>query len=102
MSDSNSNLRVVYKAQPGAAWRIVEFLEEEVVTTATTETLQVIHHLRTETVLLRRSVWPLREVIGGLERTESPLIKDSTGIYLSLFFAPYKPNRKQGSTGKTT
>jgi magnesium transporter len=33
-------------------------------------------------IYLRKSVWPLREVISGLERTESELIKDSTGIFL--------------------
>jgi len=31
---------------------------------------------------LRKSVWPLRELVSGLERGESPLIKESTGIYL--------------------
>jgi magnesium transporter len=33
-------------------------------------------------IFLRKSVWPLREVIGALERGESSLIKESTGIYL--------------------
>ena len=33
-------------------------------------------------IFLRKSVWPLREVISGLERTESSLIEESTGIYL--------------------
>lgn len=33
-------------------------------------------------IFLRKSVWPLREVISGLQRTESSLIKESTGIYL--------------------
>ena len=31
---------------------------------------------------MRRYVWPLREVISSLERGESSLIKESTGIYL--------------------
>jgi len=33
-------------------------------------------------IYLRKSVWPLREVILGLERTESQLIQESTVIYL--------------------
>ena len=33
-------------------------------------------------IFLRKSIWPLREVIGGLERRESPLIKETTVIYL--------------------
>jgi len=31
---------------------------------------------------LRRSVWPLREVISGLQRAESSLIHESTAMYL--------------------
>ena len=33
-------------------------------------------------IFLRKSVWPLREVIGRLERAESPLIQKTTGIFL--------------------
>jgi len=60
----------------------VEFLEEELVTNPTPETLQTIHSLKRDMIFLRKSVWPLREVIGALERGESSLIKESTGIYL--------------------
>jgi magnesium transporter len=60
----------------------IEFLEEELVTNPRSETLQTLHDLKREMIFLRKSVWPLREVIGGLERGESPLIKESTGIYL--------------------
>jgi magnesium transporter len=60
----------------------VEFLEEELVTSPTPETLQTIHNLKREMIFLRKSVWPLREVVGALERGESSLIKESTGIYL--------------------
>ena len=60
----------------------IESLEEELVANPTTETLQTIHDLKSEMVYLRKSVWPLTEVIGGLERGESALIQESTGIYL--------------------
>ncbi len=60
----------------------VEFLEEQLVTEPTEQTLQQIHRLKREMIVLRKSVWPLREVISSLQRTESSLIKDSTGIYL--------------------
>ena len=33
-------------------------------------------------IFLRKSVWPLREMINNLERSESALIKESTTIYL--------------------
>ncbi len=60
----------------------IERTEEELVTNPTPETLQTLHNLKREMIFLRKSVWPLREVVSRLERGESPLIKESTGIYL--------------------
>jgi len=60
----------------------IESIEEELVTNPTPETLQAIHHLKREMIFLRKSVWPLREVVNRLERGESTLIHESTGIYL--------------------
>jgi magnesium transporter len=60
----------------------VEEIEEALVSNPDRETLHEIHTLKREMIYLRKSVWPLREVISGLERTESELIKDSTGIFL--------------------
>ena len=60
----------------------VEFLEEELVAQPTPGTLKEIHSLKREMIFLRKAVWPLREVIGVLERGESPLIRESIRIYL--------------------
>jgi magnesium transporter len=60
----------------------VEDTEEELVSDPGRKTLQDIHLLKREMIYLRKSVWPLREVISGLERVESDLIKESTGIFL--------------------
>ena len=60
----------------------IEGMEEELVTNPTPETLQNIHTLKRELIFLRKSIWPLREVISVLERGESSLINESTGIYL--------------------
>ena len=60
----------------------VEEIEEALVSNPDRETLHQIHVMKREMIYLRKSVWPLREVISGLERTESELIKDSTGIFL--------------------
>jgi magnesium transporter len=60
----------------------IEFLEEKLVTDPTPGTLQTIHSLKRDMIFLRKSIWPLREVIGGLERRESPLIGESIAVYL--------------------
>ena len=60
----------------------IELLEEKLVTHPTSEILQVIHHLKKEMIFLRKAVWPLREVVSGLERGESSLIQESTKVYL--------------------
>jgi len=60
----------------------IEGMEEELVTKPTPETLQTIHTLKRELIFLRKSIWPLREVISVLERGELSLIHESTGIYL--------------------
>ncbi|MBS3741214.1 MAG: magnesium/cobalt transporter CorA [Candidatus Cloacimonetes bacterium] len=59
----------------------LEDMEEELVSDPSTETLQAIHRLKREMIYLRKSVWPLREVITRLERGDSLLIKKSSHIY---------------------
>ena len=60
----------------------VEGLEEQLVTSPRPETLRTIHGLKREMITMRKSLWPLREVVNGLQHGESSLIKESTGIYL--------------------
>jgi magnesium transporter len=60
----------------------IEGMEEELITNPTPATLQTIHTLKRELIFLRKSIWPLREVINVLERGELSLIHESTGIYL--------------------
>ncbi len=60
----------------------IESIEGELVANPTPETLQAIHTLKRKLIFLRKSVWPLREVVSGLQRTESTLIHESTDIYL--------------------
>jgi magnesium transporter len=60
----------------------IEQLEDELVIRPTPKTLEKIHHFKREMILLRKAVWPLRELIGGMQRSESPLIAESTGIFL--------------------
>jgi magnesium transporter len=60
----------------------IEILEEELVTDPGKETMARIHHFKREMILLRRSIWPLREVVSGLQREESPLVTEGVGLYL--------------------
>ncbi|MGD9014701.1 MAG: magnesium/cobalt transporter CorA [Candidatus Omnitrophota bacterium] len=60
----------------------IEGMEEELVSDPLPEKLQAIHDLKREMIFLRKSVWPLREVISGLQRAESSLIKKSTWVFL--------------------
>jgi len=60
----------------------IEDIEDELVKNPTPEVLHTIHRLKRELIFLRKSVWPLREVISRLERWDSPLIDKSIDIYL--------------------
>ncbi len=60
----------------------IELLEEELIDNTSTQSMKTIHNIERDTIYLRKSIWPLREVISNLERGESPLIQESTRIYL--------------------
>ena len=60
----------------------IEILEDALITNPESQTLQKIHHLRRETIFLRRAVWPLREVLSSLQRGDSPLVEKTTALYL--------------------
>jgi len=64
----------------------LEFLEDEVVRQPAPQTLQEVHRFKNDMILLRKSMWPLREVVSRLERRESPLIKEPTGLYFKDVF----------------
>ncbi len=64
-----------------AGERIAE-LETEVLETPHPQTLQKVLQLKRSMLKLRRAIWPLREVIHGMERSEATLIKDETGVFL--------------------
>lgn len=57
-------------------------LEEDLISDPDQETLTRVQHYKRELLLLRKSVWPLREVISKLYREESPFIKEGTQAFL--------------------
>lgn len=67
---------------------VLEKLEEQIeeveesISRPTTETIKIMHHLKRQTILLQRSIWPLREVVSGMMRSEANILKKTTVIYL--------------------
>ena len=59
-----------------------ETLEEALLRKPNATMLQSIHHLKRETMELRRAIWPLREVVNGLIRNEDGFFQDTTLPYL--------------------
>jgi len=59
----------------------IEFVEDELVSNPERKMLQEIHALKREMIFLRKSVWPLREVISSLERSESAFVEKPTRVY---------------------
>jgi magnesium transporter len=60
----------------------VETIEEELVSDPKPDTLQTIHALKRTLIILRKSIWPLRTVIGALERSDPGPVGESVRVYL--------------------
>ncbi|NIP62819.1 MAG: magnesium/cobalt transporter CorA [Nitrosopumilaceae archaeon] len=59
-----------------------EKLEEELMDNPTHLTLQTIHSLKRQFTILRKIIWPIREVVDGFERNQSTLIDQGTKTYV--------------------
>ena len=60
----------------------LEDLEDQVIDRPDRRTIQEIHQLKRDLLLLRRGVWPMREVINGLMREPHECVSDVTRTYL--------------------
>jgi magnesium transporter len=60
----------------------IESLQEQLLAESKQEDLQTIQHIKRDMLFFRKSVWPLREVISGLARSESTLIKEDVLVYV--------------------
>ena len=64
----------------------IESLEQELVRDPTPEALARLHHFKTEMIYLRRSVWPMREVINTLQHSDASFIgKDTRPFFNDLY-----------------
>ncbi len=59
-----------------------EALEDQAVGDPAPSVQAAISGLRREVTVLRKSVWPLREVLAGLQREGTPYVEDATRPYL--------------------
>jgi len=60
----------------------IEALGEDMTENPKRQDLAVIRHLKRELLFMRKSVWPLREVLGSIQRDESELVRETTRPYL--------------------
>ena len=60
----------------------IESVQEKAIERPDPETLQHIHKLKREMVFMRKNLWPLRELVGGLDKSESELVGNALKPYL--------------------
>lgn len=60
----------------------LEELEDQVMGGPSRAVVGEIHHMRRELIVMRKAVWPLRDVLNSLVRDETQLISDPTRVFL--------------------
>jgi magnesium transporter len=60
----------------------IENMEEEVLRETRKDTLEKIFRMKTNVGFIRKSIWPLKEMMLFLNKSESPLIDNKTKVFL--------------------
>jgi magnesium transporter len=60
----------------------IETIEEALLDAPSPDHVAELHSLRRELLLIRKSAWPLRDMLNGLTRSEEDLFSDETRLYL--------------------
>jgi magnesium transporter len=60
----------------------IEQVEESITEKPEPEILARVHQLRRELVYMRRNVWPLRDVVIALERSETEMVGEDARVYI--------------------
>ncbi len=60
----------------------IDELEAQVLADAGPDVMHEVHRLKRDMLTLRRAVWPLREEVAMLEKSDSPLIRTGTRVFL--------------------
>lgn len=56
--------------------------EEQILSSPTAQTMKVLYRLKRQMLLLRKAVWPMREVVGHLVHIDEGLVSSFTRVYL--------------------
>jgi len=62
--------------------QVIEILEDKLLTDPDDTIKQRIHHLKKELLVVRKSISPLREAIGQFSKSDSPLIEESSQMFV--------------------
>ena len=60
----------------------IEDLSEDILQSPDPESLERVHDLKQSLILMRKSIWPLREVAGKLVRAEAPIFEPATLVFV--------------------
>lgn len=60
----------------------IESLDDVLLIRAETSTLQLLHKLKQDILLLRRNIWPLREVLNSMQKNDLSFFSEQTELYL--------------------
>ena len=60
----------------------IEELEDELLENPQRDTVETLHNKKRQMIILRKSIWPVREVISKLERGGTGFIEDTTRLYI--------------------
>lgn len=59
----------------------VELIDERVISQPRPDDHQEMHRFKQQLLILRRAVWPLRDVVGAIQRSESPLLDEHNKMF---------------------
>ena len=59
----------------------IESIETQLLNDPTHDTLEIIHEMKREMIYLRKQIWPIREIINSLAKSESSLIQEQMYVY---------------------
>jgi len=60
----------------------IDILEEEVLGDTEEQTIQKLHSLKRDTLAIRKSLWPIRDILGFMLKPDNTIITDSTRLFL--------------------